>query len=93
MAASLSAPFASRSARFKARGSGGTSFYSPPPSSSSSSKILTDFTSAYAFRDLKAYVCTVGGPDCDTALFGDRASWFEHEIRQYRAQYRCLVCI
>ncbi|AEO70014.1 uncharacterized protein THITE_131090, partial [Thermothielavioides terrestris NRRL 8126] len=46
----------------------------------------------HAFRDLKAYVCTVGGKECDSELFGDRNAWFEHELRQHRAQYACNLC-
>ncbi len=48
--------------------------------------------SLHAFRDLKAYVCTCGGPECDDAFFGDRSSWFEHELREHRAPYSCVLC-
>ncbi|RSL51393.1 hypothetical protein CEP53_008442 [Fusarium sp. AF-6] len=46
----------------------------------------------HAFRDLKAYVCTLGGGECDNLLFGDRDSWFEHEIKNHRATYSCSLC-
>jgi hypothetical protein len=46
---------------------------------------------AHAFRDLKAYVCTVGN-ECESELFGDRASWFEHEVKHHRARYTCTLC-
>ncbi|KAJ6437184.1 f-box-like domain-containing protein [Purpureocillium lavendulum] len=46
----------------------------------------------HAFRDLKAYVCTLGDGICDDSLFGDRESWFEHEMTQHRVSYRCSLC-
>ncbi|KAK3314614.1 hypothetical protein B0H66DRAFT_316092 [Apodospora peruviana] len=47
----------------------------------------------HAFRDLKAYVCTAGGPDqCESEYFGDRNTWFEHELYQHRSQYVCALC-
>lgn len=46
----------------------------------------------HAFRDLKPYSCTVGGKDCDAILFGDRESWFEHELLNHRAHYECSLC-
>lgn len=46
----------------------------------------------HAFRDLKAYVCTIGGKDCESELFGDRNSWFEHEVQCHRTQYTCILC-
>ncbi|KAL7896624.1 hypothetical protein HDV64DRAFT_253970 [Trichoderma sp. TUCIM 5745] len=46
----------------------------------------------HAFRDLKAYVCTLGGAECDAELFGDRDSWFEHELQKHRSQYSCILC-
>lgn len=30
--------------------------------------------------------------DCDAALFGDRTSWFDHEVKQHRARYKCALC-
>ena len=48
--------------------------------------------SAHAYRDLKAYICTVGGKGCDSEFFGDRDSWFEHELKKHRARYRCTLC-
>ncbi|KAL7914923.1 hypothetical protein GGI35DRAFT_163767 [Trichoderma velutinum] len=46
----------------------------------------------HAFRDLKAYVCTLGGAECDSELFEDRDAWFEHELRKHRCEYRCTLC-
>ncbi|KPM46533.1 hypothetical protein AK830_g114 [Neonectria ditissima] len=46
----------------------------------------------HAFRDLKAYMCTVSEPNCDTKLFGDRDAWFEHEMQNHRFRYRCRLC-
>lgn len=47
----------------------------------------------HAFRDLKAYVCTAGGSDqCNGEYFGDRNTWFEHEMQHHRAQYACTLC-
>ncbi|KAF7550899.1 hypothetical protein G7Z17_g5407 [Cylindrodendrum hubeiense] len=40
----------------------------------------------HAFRDLKAYTCTIGDTECDATLFGDRNSWFEHELKDHRVQ-------
>ncbi|KAL6879174.1 hypothetical protein J3F83DRAFT_725355 [Trichoderma novae-zelandiae] len=46
----------------------------------------------HAFSDLKAYVCTMGGRDCDAEFFGNRDTWFEHELRKHRCQYTCTLC-
>ncbi|RTE79761.1 hypothetical protein BHE90_005740 [Fusarium euwallaceae] len=46
----------------------------------------------HAFHDLKAYVCTLGGGECDNLLFGDRDSWFDHEMKNHRATYSCSLC-
>ncbi|KAK0631099.1 hypothetical protein B0T17DRAFT_240310 [Bombardia bombarda] len=46
----------------------------------------------HAYRDLKAYVCTLGGEACDSELFGDRNSWFDHELIHHRAHYKCSLC-
>ncbi|PTB69396.1 hypothetical protein BBK36DRAFT_1105883, partial [Trichoderma citrinoviride] len=40
---------------------------------------------------LQPYICTIGGPDCDE-LFDHRDTWFEHELRKHRSQYRCTLC-
>ncbi|KAK0709992.1 hypothetical protein B0T26DRAFT_679327 [Lasiosphaeria miniovina] len=47
---------------------------------------------SHALRDLKAFVCTLGGSDCDAEFFVDAESWFEHELKQHRAQYKCVLC-
>ncbi|KAK3681759.1 hypothetical protein B0T22DRAFT_523022 [Podospora appendiculata] len=46
----------------------------------------------HAYRDLKAYVCTMGGQECNAELFGDRHSWFNHELTKHRARYTCTLC-
>ncbi|KAH6994941.1 hypothetical protein EDB80DRAFT_728283 [Ilyonectria destructans] len=46
----------------------------------------------HAFRDLKAYLCTVGDEECDVRFFGDRDTWFEHELKEHRARYTCSLC-
>lgn len=53
---------------------------------------LTTSNRLHAFRDLKAYVCTLGGAECDAELFEDRDSWFEHELQRHRSQYFCILC-
>ncbi|KAK3370389.1 hypothetical protein B0H63DRAFT_315449 [Podospora didyma] len=47
---------------------------------------------SHAFRDLKPYVCTLGDADCEWEFFGDRSSWFEHELKHHRARYSCVLC-
>ncbi|KAI1316611.1 hypothetical protein F5Y16DRAFT_393109 [Xylariaceae sp. FL0255] len=34
----------------------------------------------HAYSDLKAYVCSLGEGTCDSELFGDSRSWFDHEL-------------
>lgn len=46
----------------------------------------------HAFRDLKAYACTLGDSECDNLLFQDRESWFNHEMKTHRATYTCSLC-
>lgn len=47
----------------------------------------------HAFCDLRAYVCTTRDSEqCDGEYFGDRDTWFEHELHQHRAQYTCTLC-
>ncbi|KAK3399583.1 hypothetical protein B0T20DRAFT_349290 [Sordaria brevicollis] len=46
----------------------------------------------HAYRDLKAYVCTVGGTECNDKFFDDRTSWFNHELEQHRSRYACVLC-
>ncbi|PTB57731.1 hypothetical protein M431DRAFT_491969 [Trichoderma harzianum CBS 226.95] len=46
----------------------------------------------HAFGDLKAYVCTLSGEECDAELFEDRDMWFEHELRKHRCEYICTLC-
>lgn len=54
---------------------------------------MTDFIDrTHAYRDLRAYVCTYGDESCDDRLFGDRESWFEHEMSQHRALFKCILC-
>ncbi|KAM0420360.1 hypothetical protein ACHAPT_011902 [Fusarium lateritium] len=51
-----------------------------------------DAMSKHAFRDLKAYVCTLGGGECDEHFFGDLTTWFDHEMSTHRATYTCSLC-
>lgn len=37
-------------------------------------------------------MCTLGKAECDAGLFGDRDSWFEHELKEHRARYGCSLC-
>lgn len=37
-------------------------------------------------------MCTLGGGECDAELFEDRDSWFEHELKEHRSQYSCILC-
>lgn len=46
----------------------------------------------HAYRDLKSYVCTSGGDECEHKMFGDRDSWFNHELRHHHALYMCKLC-
>jgi hypothetical protein len=46
----------------------------------------------HAFQDLKAYVCTFSGVDCDSQLFGDSRAWFEHEMQCHRRKWVCILC-
>ncbi|KAG7284251.1 hypothetical protein NEMBOFW57_010615 [Staphylotrichum longicolle] len=62
------------------------------PESTATELLSSKAKRIHAFRDLKAYVCTIGGKECDSKLFEDRNSWFEHELRQHRAQYACNLC-
>lgn len=34
----------------------------------------------------------MGSGKCDDLLFGDRDSWFDHEIKNHRATYSCSLC-
>ncbi|KXX82782.1 hypothetical protein MMYC01_200765 [Madurella mycetomatis] len=46
----------------------------------------------HAFHDLRAYVCTFSGTECDTRFFGDSREWFDHEIRCHRRKWMCILC-
>lgn len=46
----------------------------------------------HAHRDLKSYVCTLGEEECDSAMFGDNRTWFDHELQNHRKQWVCVVC-
>jgi hypothetical protein len=48
--------------------------------------------SSHVFRDLKAYVCTFDSDLCDGKLFEDPNAWFEHEVKNHRALYGCMLC-
>ncbi|KAI8956283.1 hypothetical protein F4801DRAFT_10365 [Xylaria longipes] len=46
----------------------------------------------HAYRDLKAYVCTLGQGKCDSEMFGDSRTWFDHELQCHRKQWVCVIC-
>lgn len=46
----------------------------------------------HAFADLKPYVCCSGKGECDLELFGDRNTWFTHELENHRHQWTCFLC-
>ncbi|KAI1292939.1 hypothetical protein F5Y03DRAFT_15812 [Xylaria venustula] len=46
----------------------------------------------HAYKDLKAYVCSLGEGTCDSELFGDSRAWFEHELQCHRKQWVCMLC-
>ncbi|KAI0886876.1 uncharacterized protein GGS22DRAFT_158908 [Annulohypoxylon maeteangense] len=46
----------------------------------------------HAYCDLKAYVCTIGGPECEDELFANRNAWFQHELKVHRSRYVCGLC-
>ncbi|KAK5987005.1 hypothetical protein PT974_11120 [Cladobotryum mycophilum] len=47
---------------------------------------------SHAFGDLRPYMCTLGRSSCSSELFGDRNSWFQHELEVHRSQYTCSLC-
>ncbi|KAK8102087.1 hypothetical protein PG984_015233 [Apiospora sp. TS-2023a] len=47
---------------------------------------------AHVYQDMKAYSCTFGDKDCASSMFGDRKSWFDHEITQHRSHFTCTLC-
>lgn len=47
---------------------------------------------SHAYEDLKAYICTYGGKNCDSEMFVDRATWFNHELRVHRSCFTCKLC-
>ncbi|KAI0096999.1 hypothetical protein GGR51DRAFT_486625 [Nemania sp. FL0031] len=46
----------------------------------------------HAYRDLKACVCALGGEKCDSEMFGDSHTWFNHELLHHRKQWVCVLC-
>ncbi|KAI0965397.1 hypothetical protein F4678DRAFT_335366 [Xylaria arbuscula] len=46
----------------------------------------------HAYRDLKAYVCSLNEGTCDSELFGDSRTWFDHELQCHRKQWVCMLC-
>lgn len=46
----------------------------------------------HAYRDLRAYTCTLGKHECDFEYFGDSKSWFKHEMTHHRCEWMCIVC-
>lgn len=47
---------------------------------------------SHAYHDLRAYICTYGGKDCDSEMFVDRATWFNHELKVHRSFFTCKLC-
>lgn len=46
----------------------------------------------HAFTDIRPYVCTLGGSECEDLMFTDRSSWFRHELTHHRSQFACAEC-
>ncbi|KAI0871097.1 hypothetical protein GGS24DRAFT_472772 [Hypoxylon argillaceum] len=46
----------------------------------------------HAYGDLKAYVCTCDKGECDSEMFGDRHTWFNHEFQCHKKQWICVLC-
>ncbi|KAK4452751.1 hypothetical protein QBC34DRAFT_29307 [Podospora aff. communis PSN243] len=46
----------------------------------------------HAFHDLRAYVCTLGGAECENCFFGDSRAWFDHEMQHHRRTWVCVLC-
>lgn len=46
----------------------------------------------HAFDDLRAYICTFSGTECDTRFFGDSREWFDHEMQCHRGKWVCILC-
>ncbi|KAG6359400.1 hypothetical protein INS49_012921 [Diaporthe citri] len=76
-------------------------FLAPPIEDQDDSALLltasTTFDSkrslkSHAYHDLKAYICTYGGKHCDTEMFVDRATWFNHELTVHRSLFTCKLC-
>ncbi|KAH6719114.1 hypothetical protein BKA61DRAFT_473803, partial [Leptodontidium sp. MPI-SDFR-AT-0119] len=44
----------------------------------------------HVLSDLKPYVCTF--EDCELKLFSDRHTWFSHELKDHRQEWRCYFC-
>lgn len=77
-----SVPSASLFSNSVPRRHGGRSF-SPLKEPKAEKNQLNIATSSHAFKDLKAYLCTIGGDKCAPLLFEDRISWFNYELVEY----------
>ncbi|CAG8950267.1 hypothetical protein HYFRA_00006759 [Hymenoscyphus fraxineus] len=44
----------------------------------------------HVLSDLKSYVCTF--QDCDLTMFPDYHTWFLHELKDHRKQWKCHFC-
>ncbi|KAH7403443.1 hypothetical protein BKA64DRAFT_450220 [Cadophora sp. MPI-SDFR-AT-0126] len=44
----------------------------------------------HVLSDLKPYVCTF--EKCELKLFSDRHTWFSHELKDHRQEWRCYFC-
>ncbi|KAL8420263.1 hypothetical protein RB594_003154 [Gaeumannomyces avenae] len=46
----------------------------------------------HAYNDIRPYICTLGGPECEELMFPDRNSWFQHELSEHRSTFVCAIC-
>ncbi|KAI0447114.1 hypothetical protein F4803DRAFT_546648 [Xylaria telfairii] len=72
--------------------SGGNSFFECPFCLGIQTFTQESTWRRHAYRDLKAYVCTLGEGKCDSEMFGDSRIWFDHELQCHRRQWVCVVC-
>ncbi|KAL8365101.1 hypothetical protein RB595_004089 [Gaeumannomyces hyphopodioides] len=46
----------------------------------------------HTYNDIRPYVCTLGGPECEDMMFPDRNSWFQHELAEHLSTFACALC-
>ncbi|EPE25518.1 hypothetical protein GLAREA_01430 [Glarea lozoyensis ATCC 20868] len=44
----------------------------------------------HVWSDIRPYVCTFD--DCEAGLFPDHDSWFSHELKEHRRNWKCTFC-